>query len=222
MFTDVVGDKTTRAGDLIVVLTPGRVTAVGLAGLEGSRLVVVGTTPVDGEVFRSEQSLASEVANGFVSDWSEYFFSDFDQLSDALVDGIPPFQDITLSITIEGASTACGVFAFGRLHQFGTTQLGATIGISDYSTKETNELGVVTFAQGPFSRRFDASILVESTKLNRMQSVLTSVRANPTFWSLTDGQYQSELSIFGFYRDFSIVIAYPKHFLCSIEIEGLI
>lgn len=219
MFTDVVGTKTTRAGDLIVVLTPGFVGTIGFAGLEGTALSVVGESGTT-EVFRHEQTLRDEI----ITDWFEYFFEPFAQISDVFVDEIPPYSDIELTITVEGTDTACGLCAFGALHRFGSTEAGAKVEIIDYSTKEVDATtGVVTLEPGPFSRRISGSIFLNNGEINRMQKVLANMRATATFYSLADdATFESVMTIFGFYRDFSIVIPYPQNSLCSIDIEGLI
>jgi len=217
MFNNTISSATTRAGNLTVVLTPGQIGAIGFAGLVGSKLIVVGESGAE-EVFRFEQSIQDEL----ITDWFEYFFEPFTQIGEVLVTDIPPISDIEITITIEGDNTACGVCAFGKLRTFGSTQQGASIGINDYSTKETDINGVTTFEVGPFSKRVAANIFADNTLINGMQRTLAAARATPTFYGIaTDTEFDEAMTVFGFYRDFQIVVAYPKQFLCSIEIEGL-
>lgn len=217
MFNATTSEATTRAGDLVVVLAPGAVNAIGFAGLVGGSLSVVGESG-GVEVFSYSQSLTADV----ITDYYEYFFEPFTQLGDVLVTDIPPFEDIQLTITITGGSTACGSCAFGRLYQLGDTQLGASVGINDYSTKETSEAGVTTLAPGPFSKRISANLFLENTLINRTQRLLADARATATFWAFADGTDFSEAyTVLGYYRDFDVVVSYPRHSLVSIEIEGL-
>jgi len=217
MFNTTVSDSTTRAGDLIVVLKPGQINAIGFSGLVGSTLTVVGTSG-DEEVYRNKQSLAGEI----ITDWYDYFFEPFTQLGDAIADGIPPYSNIELTVTIEGASTACGVCAFGNLYQMGDTQAGASVGILDYSTKETDEFGVTTLNPGPFSKRITASMFLDNRLINRAQGLLSAARASATFYTFADSaDFAQAYTVFGFYRDFSVVVPYPRHSLVSIDIEGL-
>jgi hypothetical protein len=218
MFTDIVSDATTQAGDLVVDLTPGAITAIGFSGLSGTDLTVVGVSSAV-EVFRHEQSLSDET----ISDWFEYFFEPFDFLSDVFIDGIPPYQDLELTITVSGTDTSCGLCAFGRLYEFGQTQSGASAGIVDYSTKDVDEFGTVTLSPGPFSKRVEVAVFIPTGAMGRLQKVLAEMRATPTFYSFaSETTYKEVMTVFGYYRDFSIVIPYPQHFLCAIDIEGLI
>lgn len=217
MFNDTVSEATTRAGDLVVVLTPGSVNAIGFAGLVGGSISVAGESG-GAEVFSYSQSLTADV----ISDWYEYFFEPFTQIGDVLVTDIPPFEDIELTVTITGGSTACGSCAFGRLYQIGVTKYGASIGINDYSTKETSASGVTTLAPGPFSKRISASMFLDNALINRTQTVLSESRASATFYSFADGSdFAEAYTVLGFYRDFTVVVPYPRNSLVSIEIEGL-
>jgi len=217
MFNDTLSEVTSKSGDLTIVLTPGQITGMGFAGLKGNSLTVVGESD-SVEVFSHTQSLQDES----ITDWFDYFFEPFTQIGDVLVSGIPPFSDIEITITIEGASAECGVCAFGMLYSFGDTTQGTKIEILDYSTKETDEFGVTTFEEGPFSKRISAEIFAPNTQINRMQRTLAQSRATPTFYDFVDGTtFDEVLTVFGFYRDFSIVVRYPQHFLCTIDIEGL-
>jgi len=217
MFNTTVSDATTSSGDLTVVLRPGIIDAIGFAGLAGGTISVVGT--VGGEtVYDYSQSLAAEV----IGNWYDYFVEPFTQLSDVLATDIPPYSELTLTVTITGSSAACGACAFGRLYHFGDTQYGAQVGILDYSTKETDASGNTTLAPGPFSKRITATAFLDNTILNRAQRVLADARGTATFYSFASGtDYEETYTVFGFYRDFSVVVPYPRHSLVSIDIEGL-
>lgn len=221
MFNDTISQTTTREGDLVVVLEPGNADAIGFAGLVGAHLDVVATFDGD-EVFSSTQPLTREGIDNVIQDWFQYFFTGFTQITDAIVTGIPPIGGSQITVTIRGASTACGVCAFGRLFSEGDTQYGASVDIVDYSTKETDEFGVTTFVEGPFSRRLSATVMLDNNKISRLLQVAREVRATPTFWTFADGSDFSEVFlVFGFFRGFSVAVPYPKQSLCSVEIEGL-
>lgn len=219
MFNNTVSEKTTSDNDLVVVLTPGLIGAIGFAGLKGNSITIVGMFGAE-EIFNFESTLSDvEITN-----WFDYFFEPFSQIEDIFVDGIPPYGGAEYTITIEGPNSACGVCGFGMFREFGTVEQGASVSIMDYSTKETDEItGVVTFDEGPFSRKISFDIFAQNSEMNKLQQVLRSVRAKPTFWSMADDtNFKGVFSIFGFYRDFSIVVSYSDYFLCSIEIEGLV
>lgn len=226
MFNNTISDKSTKAGKMTVVLTPGAIYSVGFAGLEGTDLTVYGTVGGD-EVFRHEQSLQDNL----VTDWFEYYFDPFTpiqevfvQVAESWLGNIPPYSDMVLTIEIDGASTACGVCAFGRMYEFGSTTAGAKLEFLDYSSKDTNPTtGVTTFTEGPSAKLITAEVFADNKDMNRLQYVLSQMRATPTFWNFAGGaDYEGVFVVFGFFRDFSIVVNYPKNFLSFVEVEGLI
>jgi len=226
MFNNTISDKSTRAGDMTVVINPGTIYAIAFAGLEGNSITVTGKKGTD-TIFEYTQNLRQDI----VRDWFEYFFEPFSftenvfvQVGEAWLGAIPPDPTMQVTILIEGDQTACGVCAFGRIYEIGQTQLGISYDLVDYSTKETDpSTGVTTFAEGPFSKRISASIFADNADLQTLTSVATDMRATPTFWTFADStDYAGVFVVFGFFRDLSIVIPYPKNFLCSLEIEGLI
>jgi len=226
MFNNTISDRSTKVGDMTVVLHPGTIYAMAFAGLEGNSITVVGRKGVD-TVFEYTQNLRLDI----VRDWFEYFFEPFSftedvfvQVGEAWAGAIPPDPTMQVTITIEGANTACGVCAFGRMYEIGTTERGITYDLLDYSKKETDDLtGVTTFAPGPYSKRITANIIAPNSDMQTLTSVATDMRATPTFWSFASGaEYEGVFVVFGFFRDLSIAVPYPNDFLCSIEIEGLI
>jgi hypothetical protein len=55
-----------------------------------------------------------------------------------------------------------------------------------------------------------------------VQRELEKVRATPCVWlGVPDVERYSPMTIYGFYRDFSLEVAYATTNLCSLEIESL-
>jgi len=219
MFNSTLSELTTKATDMTVVITPGFIGSIGFAGVSADSIRVVG---VSGATTIYDQT--RDLNQTIIASWFDYYFEPFDFVTEALFDDIPPYSDAEFTITIAGTNVECGVCAFGPLREIGSVAQGAQLGILDYSTKETDpSTGVVTFAEGPFSKRFSVEIFAETGELTRIQNTLTSVISTPTFWSAaSDTTFRTSFVVFGFYRDFYIVIPYPNHFLCSLEIEGLV
>jgi hypothetical protein len=105
----------------------------------------------------------------------------------------------------------------------GDTEFGATAGITDYSRKETDDFGVTTFVRRAFSKRMSARAMVPTAQVGKLQRALADLRATPCVWvGADDMTMYAPLVVFGFYRDFSINVAYPTRSYCSFEVEGLI
>jgi hypothetical protein len=161
------------------------------------------------------------------TDWYTYFF--FDDTSSRTLGtfkDIPPYQTIHITVTLtdaSGGAVALGALLFGLSSDIGQAQFGAAAGIIDYSRKTTSSTGVTTFEQRAYSKRLSISLVLANTDLNRVLRVLYGVRATPCVWIMSSVETHEEaLILFGFYRDFSVTIAYPNESLCSLELESLI
>ena len=98
-------------------------------------------------------------------------------------------------------------------------ELGASVGIQDYSRKEKNDFGDYVLVQRNYSKRARFSMAVLNDQIDALQDLLVDLRTTPCVW-IGDDRYQSTM-IYGFYKDFDIVIAYHLVSDCNIEIEGL-
>lgn len=111
------------------------------------------------------------------------------------------------------------VIADGQTIELGTTEAQPTIGIIDYSRRETDEFGVTNVVQRGFARRMSVRLHVPTSGVDALQRRLASLRATPAQW-VADEQYAS-LSFTGFYKDFQIDLAAQSVSFCTLTIEGL-
>jgi hypothetical protein len=219
MFDAEIATQTAAESEIAVVVKPGFVNSLALFGLEGSGISVTVTDgPAGPQVYSHQQSLDGSL----VEDWYSYFFEPIDQLEELVLTGLPPYSTGHISVSITGVGTVkCGILAAGNVYYLGQTQRGASAGIIDYSRKDTNANGTTTFVKRRFSKRMSAALVVDNFALNKLQRVLASLRATPCVWIGTDAPGYQPLTVFGFYRDFSIDVAYSRYSYCNLEIEGL-
>lgn len=217
-----VSTRTTANTSLVITLATGTIDSLAILNLVGvtARLQVrdgLGGTVV----FDDTQGLDGNV----LTDWYQYFYSDPLVLRNSVVwQNIPLYASshATLTLTASGA-LALGQISFGRMADLGYAQYGASVGIVDYSVKSTDAFGNTTFVKRAFSKRLNVELMLENTRLNRVQNTLYNLRATPALWLATDVPSLAEpLLVFGFYKDFSTVVQYATQSLCSLEIEGLI
>ncbi len=218
MFDGVVSTATTAANSLTVVLDTGIINSLALFGLVGTTLTLSATNGAGGPVVYS-RSIALD--GTIISDWYQYFFEPSVQLGEAVLTEIPPYGGLRLTLTVTGGTAAIGQIAIGTFYDLGDTQFGATASIIDYSVKTTDAYGATTFSRRAFSKRVTARLMLPTGQLNKVQRVLADLRATPCAWVGVDDSAYSPLLVYGFYRDFSIEIAYPTESYCSLEIEGL-
>ncbi len=219
MFDTEVSTQTSVASPLTVVVKPGYVNSLALFGLEGTTLDVTVRDGLAGAVVYS----ATRTLDGTVlADWYQYFFEPSVQLGEVVLTDLPPYGNAHVTASISGAGTVkCGSLIVGTVYDLGGTRYGASAGIVDYSRKDTSATGVTTFVRRKFSKRMSAPLWLDSGQLNKVQRVLADLRATPCVWIGTDVPGYEPLTVFGFYRDFSLDIAYPTVSYCNLEIEGL-
>lgn len=222
MFDGQVSTATTSSTPLIVTIAPGIVNSLALVGLVGSSVTVEVT---DGGASPPVYSKSINLDGSIVFDWYSYFFEPFVQLGEVVLTDLPPYSNAEITMTLEsGGNVAIGEMIAGTVYALGEEEMdqGATIGIIDYSRKDTdNETGKTTFTRRAFSKRMSGQFLLNNGQLNAVQRILADIRAVPSVFIGSEAADYAPLIVYGFYRDFSIDIAYPTKSWCRIEVEGL-
>lgn len=219
MFDDQTSTATISTSPLTVVMTPGLINSLALLGLVGTQLVVQVRDGAGGPLVYDR---TISLDGTFVWDWYQYFFEPNVQIGEIVLTDLPPYLGAHLTVTLTGTGTIqIGTLSFGTQYDLGEAEYGASLGIIDYSRKDTDEFGVTTFVQRDFSKRLTARLMLQNTQINRVQRVLADLRAQPAVWVTSDVDDLRPLTVFGFFRDFNIEVAYPTQSYCSLEIEGL-
>jgi hypothetical protein len=223
-FDGQISTETTKStSPLTIVIRPGLVNSLAVLGITGQTLTVSMTD--DGES-PTVYSRTIDLEGSIILDWYMYFFEPFEQLAEVVLTDLPPYANGEVTINLaSGGAVAIGEIVFGTVYGLGENALehGATIGIIDYSRKDTDpDTGLTTFVQRAYSKRMSGQFLIENGSISGVQKVLSSIRAIPSVFIGSEDTDYSALIVYGFYRDFSIDIAYPTHSFCRIEVEGLI
>lgn len=212
--------QTVQADNISYRITPGVVinsfAALNLNGVETIRVRMI--DPTYGTVYDKTTSLLSHPD---LSGWWEWFFSTREIAELSVATDLPSYPEADLLIDMTGGGTmSVGVFLFGQVRSIGLgVNLGANVGIQDYSRKETNEFGDTVLVRRAFSKRASFGMLLEKKDVDSTVSYLAGVRATPCLW-IGHGDYESTI-IFGIYKDFQVSISYPTHSDCTLELEGL-
>lgn len=220
MFDDKVHTATSDTVDIVVEITPGEiVNAVALLGLAGDSVTVTLDDPVEGEVYTRTEPLVS--FDGIL-DWYSYFFADFGTTQDLVFLDLPSYRDATITVTIatSTANAQCAVLVIGKQLRIGDTVYGSDLGILDFSRKDVDEFGNIDIEQRNFSKTGDFDIQLWRSEISTVQKRLVFYRATPVVWVGVRGEEVT--IIYGFYRDFSLVLAGPRICVGNIEVEGLI
>ncbi len=219
MFDTVNGTSTSGPTGLDVQVQPlGRVDSVALLNLSAATARVKATDSVAGLIYDQTFSL---VADAGVQDWYAYFYEPIVRSDTLVISDIPLFSGPLVEVILSagGGPVSVGTMIAGQSKTLGSTALGASVGIMDYSRKEADDFGNYVLIERAFSRKGSFSVMLDAGDVDEVDRLLQGYRATPIVWIGADAY--SATVIFGFYRDFNIEISYPTVSFCSLEIEGL-
>jgi hypothetical protein len=221
MFDTVNSTATTQASSIVVEITPNAVfNSVSLLNIVASsvRVEVIDTVSVT-TIYDQTFNMFN---NGKVTSWYAYFYEPVVQKTNLIVTDLPSIGTAKLKITISVASgnASCGTCIFGLQRFFGNgIELGASVGIQDYSRKERDAFGNFILVPRSFAKRGKFQMEIENTQIDAFQDFMASIRTTPVLW-IGYAPYTCT-AIYGFYKDFDVVIAYHNSSDCNLEIEGL-
>lgn len=219
MFDDTVGSLTTQAGSIAVTLQPGTViNALALFNLQGRTVTVAMSDPHEGEVYRRELSLV----DAGVNNWYDWCFAPIGRRTDIVLLDLPAYGTAQLAVTIDNAEdpAACGHLVTGAQADLGVALYGTSVGITDYSRKDTDDFGNPIVVERAYSKRAEFDLSLDTAQVGTIQRLLASIRARPVVW-IGALDYESTV-LFGFFKDFNLSISGPSLSDGTLTVEGLI
>lgn len=220
MFDDKIGTATTNPESISVTVAPGRATdALAFFGIEAASILVRVTDPYQGIVYESQ---ASPVSTDGITDWYDYFFNPVELNEDFVMLDVPVgnYGSIEIVISQPGGVAKAGALILGKMAELGKALYGTSVGITDYSRKDFDDFGNVTVIERGYSKRAEFDLVIETARLSAVQRTLARHRAKPIVW-IGEAGYQSTI-LYGYYREFNLVISSPTVSDCSISVEGLV
>lgn len=217
-----VSTQTAQATSITYTLTPGQaVNTIALLNISGGTSVTISMTSAlagGATVYTKTVDLSSVP---IAPEWWVWFYGVKAAPTQVILNDLPSYTDGVISINLSGtASLALGVLMIGRQRSFGVgINYGARVGIQDYSRKEKNDFGDTVLVQRAFAKRANFDMQIAKVEVDLFQNFLAEVRATPCLW-IGSTVYEST-TVFGFYKNFDILISYPTFADCSLELEGL-
>lgn len=219
MFDSFVNSQTSNPNTIEVEVTLGELAnSVSILNVFGATAQVIVTDPVEGEVYNETIVLTSDSG---INDWYAYFFTPVQRQTDVVFLDLPAFPNATIKVIIteQGGTVLLGVLAFGVQRNIGITDHGTGIGIIDYSTKGVDSFGNFVIQERSFSKRADYIVTVDTDRVSSIQTFLASIRSTPAIW-VGNENFGSTI-IYGYYRDYDIILSSPIISDCNIVVEGL-
>ena len=219
-FDQSISVATTQAGSITYTITPGEiVTSIALLGLVGTSVRVKMTDPVDGVVY-DKTTLLQAPPNQ--AEWYRYFFEPIKASTQTITLDLPSYRTAVFEITVTAATgnATLSELIFGNAMSIGMgVQVGARLGIVDYSRKEKNTFGDYTIVKRAWSKKATYDMTLNNSVIDYLQTVFAGIRSTACVWIGSD-LYESTV-VYGFYKDFSVTIIYRDFSTCTLEIEGL-
>ena len=219
MFDGGTNTQTSNPDSIEVTLDPEGVTnSFSLFNINGAEVQVTLTDPVEGVVFDKTYNL---IDNTTVVNWYSYFFEPIARITQLTDLSLPAYKGATVDIALTetGADVDFGLAVIGQQAEIGTTVFGTSVGIRDFSRKEVDEFGNFTIVERRFFRTADYDVRIDTPKVAFVQKILSDRRAKPTVYIGTEDN--PETIVYGYYRDFDIVLSNPAVSNGTIEVEGL-
>lgn len=219
MFNDVVQEQTTQANIIDVSITPAVVTtAIAAINVDCATITVTMTDPLEGVVYDQTFSMTSYSG---ITNWYDYFFTAINRKKELSVLGLPPYASAVIDVTFNdsGETAKVGALVLGTSATIGDSQYGASFGIIDYSTKEVDAQGRTTVTAGTYSDEADIDVVIETGRFAEVKKILTDLRTTPSVWIAEDNTEGT--IIYGYYREFDVLLTGPVVSMCTLSIEGL-
>jgi hypothetical protein len=220
MFDGAIQSQTSAADEIAVTVTSvtSRIDSVALFNIDCATAQVTVTDATDGVVYDQTVNMVSPSG---ITDWYAYFFEPVTRITDYVFTELPPYlsSEIDITLTDTGGTVLCGACVVGLSREIGGTQYGAQTGIQDYSIKQVDSFGNYSILERAYNKRATFQVQVENSLIDELQTILAGYRAVPIVYVGSD--LYSSTMVYGFYKDFSTVISYPRVSILSIELEGL-
>lgn len=214
------GTVTSVASPLDFTVTPGEIyNAIALLNIDASTAQIIIDDPGAGEVYNKTFTLISDSG---IDDWYDYYFAPIESQTDLVLTDLPAYQDASVQVilTTPSGTVSLGVFALGFTFNVGITLHGTGVGIIDYSKKETDAFGGFQILKRAFSDRSDYAIMIDTDRVNYVKNYLTSIRATPAIF--IGATNRPSTVVYGYWRDFDIILSNWKTSDCSLRVEGLV
>lgn len=219
LFNGIVQEQTEQAGGMEYVLqSPTVVNSLALINVDCAAVTVTVDDATEGQVYNQTFSLISDSG---IQDWYAYFFEPIVRDDRLAILDLPPYANADITVTFTDTGTAkCGALIIGQFADLGFSQHGASYSIIDYSTKTTDSQGRVTITDGPYANKLDVDVILDTAVFGTVRNTLADLRTTPCAWIAEENNRNS--IIYGYYREFDIILSNPTTSRCSLEIEGLV
>jgi hypothetical protein len=126
----------------------------------------------------------------------------------------------TITINKTAGTAKVGEIILGNVTDIGALTPTPEVGILDYSIKEVDEWGNWSVTERPYAKWMSCSLELDTDQIDTIYNLLGSYRATPVVW-IGSSSY-SCLILYGFFKDFSMIVGSRDKSKWELSIEGVI
>lgn len=220
LFDQIIGSPTSNLYTIVYTIRPGAlVTGIAFFGLVANTARVQMVDPIAGSVYDNLIDLSSYDES--TAYYSYYFSPVSERRQELTLLDLPNYPNADITVTIDNGSEIayCGELVMGTQRVLGYTNYGTSVGIRDYSKKETDQFGNFKIVQRRYAKFAEYDVSFRNADLASIQRFLASIRATPCVW--IGNPELEETIVYGYYKNFQLVISDLNFSDSSIEVEGL-
>lgn len=194
------------------------VTSVTLLNIDANNVRIIMRDAFGAVVYDHYEDLLQSTPS---SDWWSFFFATRSNIKTLVLTDLPSVQPSTIEMVLDGDAfpAKIGKMIVGEAVEIGCARYGTSVGIVDFSRKERDPFGNNFILERRYIDRADFDVQIPTSTIDNVKAILTAARATPTLY-IGDEQFASTV-IYGFYRDFSIIISGPKRSDLTIQVESI-
>jgi hypothetical protein len=210
-------------GSAVCYANPGGVTTYGTAGVANGMIYLDFTaTATSHQVGVASGTDASNFRIAYIHLHELYEETiTLNGNTEAVSLDITTYSDPRLWIVINksGDTVLCGEIVVGNSYNLGTLLYAPTIGILDYSVKSVDDFGNYSVTERAYSTRASFDLIAENTEIDALFNKIAEIRATPVVY--VGSETHLSLVVYGYYKEFSLVIPYKNYSTYSLDVEGL-
>lgn len=194
------------------------VNSVVLLNMDGSNVRVIMRDESAAEVYNYYRDL---LGSSYESSWWAWFLGSRSRSSTLVLTDLPPYRPSTIQVILDGgdAPAKLGKMIVGYGEEIGCARYGTSVGIVDFSAKGRDAFGNNFVIERRYIDRAEFDVQILTNRVDEVKALLAGVRATPVVY-IGDVNFSSTV-LYGFYKDFSIIISGPKRSDVSIQVESI-
>jgi hypothetical protein len=219
-FDQYIGDPTIQAASVQWVLQSATtVDSVALFGLVATSITIVGNVS-GSEVYSKTFDMNDKFV---VGDWYDYYFVPLSTKASLIVTDIPPYTNMSLTITVQNPSSnvKVGQLVIGRKVALGKAINNVPLGIEDFSRKEQDIFGRFQVIERDFTNLVTVTFVYPTGRSNWLLSQLAARRASATVYAVDSRYEDNDYAAYGFFSNFQPIARYAEISEAVIELESL-